>query len=766
MSQRSLKSSVPGQQRAKQAMKRKGLTQSYLAIEAGLSTRNSVWKFLSGRPVERHIFMELCFQLDLDWQEIADLDGAEDDSNNAEIPTVASESNTLTFEAIEAQLKAYFCQHHFSLTSPFDFTKHYDLTQIYTIPKNLRHLSSQQWLEVSDLELTLVTESEKREIESNLPSILETLQRSAKLLILGKPGSGKTLLLKFLAQVCFQDQLLADRMPLLLSFQDWVLAIKDQENRTLADVIQLKLSAILNHQTDVPLDRLLLLLDGLDEIPYDYRDLIFNQIRELTNKTPNLALVMTSRITPHLPHFRGINIVELADFSGPEIQDYVHRRFQPPEGLLNTHPRDNKAATFLELLRRPEHKLILNMARTPLLLELICCTFQERLRFPQRAIKLYQEGLEILLRRSQYTQHAQADSFYRDLPLAEKLKLLSLLAAVMFQQGSFYIEKSDLITIIYQYLQDNFGEKLNGEDVLLKSENILQGIQLHHGLLVEQAKNIFSFSHLTFQEYLTARHLVNQLTVEKSGAQWLAIADRVNDPRWLEVIRLMLALLPTADQFLGQLKQAIDHTVWTNPVLSPLLTVLTQKADAIQSPYPPAAVRSFYFGLLFVRDLNLVSLIVQGMVANLYPEMDLDLYLVRLYEQVTTFTTDRQADALINLALAFDLENRFTLAPPLKSGLRDLRLNLVDALQGTGAVTDWWQSNGDAWQQTLTDLLREQRQLPLGVNLTPELQQQLQQYYTNNIFLLQCLNGDCRVTPTAKDQLVSEILTVSVAESA
>ncbi|MFN9174488.1 MAG: hypothetical protein ACK58N_08245 [Synechocystis sp.] len=70
-------------------------------------------------------------------------------------------------------------------------------------------------------------------------------------MILGKPGSGKTLLLKFLAQVCFDKQLLADRIPLLLSFQDWVLAIKEiKENSqgTLSDLIALKLAVMLNNQ--------------------------------------------------------------------------------------------------------------------------------------------------------------------------------------------------------------------------------------------------------------------------------------------------------------------------------------------------------------------------------------------------------------------------------------------------------------------------------------------------------------------------------------
>ncbi|MFN9174486.1 MAG: NACHT C-terminal helical domain 2-containing protein [Synechocystis sp.] len=232
----------------------------------------------------------------------------------------------------------------------------------------------------------------------------------------------------------------------------------------------------------------------------------------------------------------------------------------------------------------------------------------------------------------------------------------------------------------------------------------------------------------------------------------------MNDPRWLEVIRLILALLPTADQCFEQLKQVIDHSIWTDPVLSPLVGMLTPKALSIQSPYPAAAVRSFYFGLIFVRDLNLVSLIIPGMVSNLYPEMALDLYLVRLYEQSTAFTTNPQADTLINLALTFDLENRFSLSPSLKSGLRTLRLDLVNALQEPESIAPWWQTTGSTWQQTLTQLLQAERQLPIGGTLTSEQRQKLQQYYTNNLFLLQSLNGDCRVSPPAKDQLIAEIL--------
>ncbi|MFM1842001.1 MAG: hypothetical protein RLZZ490_737, partial [Cyanobacteriota bacterium] len=390
MGLRSLKSSATGQHKAKQALKRRGWTQNDLAIEAGLSTRNSVWKFLTGRPVDRTIFMELCFQLDLDWQAIADLDVTEDEveiANTEILTTDAAES--LTIERIKSQLKQYFLEHDGIITSPFNFTQQFKLENIYTIPNNLAQLSSQKWLEVSDLETSLLSSAEDTKDAVEVISILETIAENPKLLILGKPGSGKTLLLKFLAHHCFEGKLFADRLPVYFSVQDLRFYLQGHQNWTIKNFIGDRLTSLLNQSSPKEgsenlnldgLEKIFLLIDGLDEIPHGQRDNILNQMRGLLNDTPNLCVVLTSRITPYTPLFQGVKVVELADFSWEQIQDYVQKRFSFVLGHNNETAPQNKAATFLELLRRPDHKLILNLAKTPILLELVCCTFQERLK--------------------------------------------------------------------------------------------------------------------------------------------------------------------------------------------------------------------------------------------------------------------------------------------------------------------------------------------------------------------------------------------------
>ncbi|PHM09256.1 hypothetical protein CK516_15680 [Nostoc sp. 'Peltigera malacea cyanobiont' DB3992] len=54
MVKRSLQASLTGIQEAKRAFALKGWKQDNLAAEVNLKTRQPIWRFFSGRPVERH----------------------------------------------------------------------------------------------------------------------------------------------------------------------------------------------------------------------------------------------------------------------------------------------------------------------------------------------------------------------------------------------------------------------------------------------------------------------------------------------------------------------------------------------------------------------------------------------------------------------------------------------------------------------------------------------------------------------------------------
>ena len=65
----SLKASQEGIEKATKALQRKGLTQQLFAEQLEIA-RSTCSRFFNGKPVSRSIFTEICFRLNLDWQEI------------------------------------------------------------------------------------------------------------------------------------------------------------------------------------------------------------------------------------------------------------------------------------------------------------------------------------------------------------------------------------------------------------------------------------------------------------------------------------------------------------------------------------------------------------------------------------------------------------------------------------------------------------------------------------------------------------------------
>ncbi|NET72785.1 MAG: transcriptional regulator, XRE family protein, partial [Sphaerospermopsis sp. SIO1G2] len=71
MGKRSFRASVLGVDRLNQTFYRYGQTQEFLASVVKC-TRQTVKKFLAGKPIRKDLFTSLCNELELDWQDIAE----------------------------------------------------------------------------------------------------------------------------------------------------------------------------------------------------------------------------------------------------------------------------------------------------------------------------------------------------------------------------------------------------------------------------------------------------------------------------------------------------------------------------------------------------------------------------------------------------------------------------------------------------------------------------------------------------------------------
>lgn len=182
MAKRSLKASQDGIVRAKRAFDLKGWTQEYLAAEVDLQTRQPVWKFFSGRPVERHIFIDICFTLDLDWEDVVDRTAFVTDAST---PTAAAhggvdqgvEDDTAGVRLHLLNLAQTQCQLQ---ELPLDLHQPITLAQIYTD--------------------AYVRPYQRFGQPVNTPQVPapSAIQPHSRVLVLGGPGAGKTTLLQHL----------------------------------------------------------------------------------------------------------------------------------------------------------------------------------------------------------------------------------------------------------------------------------------------------------------------------------------------------------------------------------------------------------------------------------------------------------------------------------------------------------------------------------------------------------------------------------------
>lgn len=178
--------------------------------------------------------------------------------------------------------------------------------------------------------------------------------------------------------------------------------------------------------------------------------------------------------------------------------------------------------------------------------------------------------------------------------------MLAEIAYTSFNQDQLFFLKDDITKRIRDFLADTLDAPK-----YLDGLAVLQTIEKQQGILVERATDIYSFSHLTLQEYLTAFH-ISQERLEQA-----LIDQHLIDERWREVFLLMAGLSGNrALQFLGMIHEKIHQYIESR---SDFKCILGKLFKPIKSPIPP--------------DLNnkliLLSVLIDSI---LLPELAADIY--------------------------------------------------------------------------------------------------------------------------------------------
>jgi len=764
MAKRSLKASEFGIKKAKQAFRRTGWTQEYLASAVGLETRQSIWKFFSGRPIERHLFIDICFQLNLEWEEIVAPPTEDEDEDVILRNSSSLEQDTpLLTKKIKELIQSQCRLLQVSLDTPYSLA----VEQVYTEMQMLLTPSSQRWIEIENLQAEKSYNNCKttQQREKRLP-ISDLLAVHHKLVIFGKPGSGKTTLLQHLAMQWADGRLTPDRIPVFISLKTFATEAAGKGDFNLEKHIEAQWSkaGLLPAQINPLLQsgNVMVLLDGLDEVASKNNSELSYQIQKFADTYPQVTILITCRIAAQDYQFRGFTYVELADFDASQISTFACRwflamsqeqretaAFSESSSLSLTSQTvtsaerigHTKAEQFLQQLNHPANKLIRDIATTPLLLHLTCLVFHEQETFPTKRAKLYQAGLDIMLVRWDRVRGIQRDPGTANLSQPETLNLLSQIAFTFFEKEKTYFEKSEVLPIITDFLQARSNAPCDQEELWLTSETVLRAISLQSGLLIERARDIYSFSHLTFQEYLTARNIAARCFKEKLDPLH-QLASHTANWRWNEVILLTLSLLPKADQLLQAMRKNIASLVAESSTLQRALQWASQKVETVPPCYKPAAVKAFYLSLCYDQDVSLALSIDESFAFDLAPALAKDLVIVRTYWQAQQIKDHLIYDQLFDLWFGLDFGRQFPFETDLNHALEELKAQFPNLESDELEWQAWWQQNRETWlKQFHEDVLKPQNlDFVLRLNLLEK--QKLWEYYKVNQFLVTCLNSE------------------------
>jgi predicted NACHT family NTPase len=767
MAKRSLQASAQGIRKAKQAFKRKGWTQEYLASEVNLETRQPIWKFFTGKPIDRHVFNDICFVLELDPLEIAQ---KPDFSESASLDT--STDITLDIDALVQKLRfAHYekMQAQCGSLHLLDIAKPTALKDIYIDVNVLEEITSKRWLEISDLQRLDANKLNYYDLNKLTPEKtggLEIVKKYPHLILLGKPGSGKTTFLQSIAINCNQGTFQPNYLPIFISLKNFAEDIRDQSQTSLSsylyeylinfDISEQELFKVLAH------GRALILLDGLDEVIGEYSRTVIHKIQRFIEKFYKNQIIITCRIAYQYYQFQGFTEVEIADFTKIEIASFAEKWFfvVAKTSLLQAEELANKLVGKLELT---EHTPILELAATPIFLNLICLVFKSLEDLPSNRCELYKQALDLLLVRWDEARGIKRDQIYRNFSLLHKIKLLSRIAEILFTQGDDFQRECIIRQIITDYLL-HLPNAINAitdiETLKLESAAVLKAIEVQHGLLTERARGIYAFSHLIFQEYLTAREIItNNQRLKK-------IINHINEHRWRNIYLLSVEMLKTADYLLQLMKEKIDNLAATNARLSDFLRWVGQKYTTVSIFYHAASVRAFYFTIALPPEYplacnqELAMCLDHRLAGNLAVDLGLDLALTHALVVSLGINADIFLQRFSALSFALDLRHLLTDQPSLQEALQDLKSQLPFPSQGGEVLKIWWQDHGNAWIEDLRTLMIETRQIGHNWQFNQHELEQIQQYWDANKLLLDCLNRASDVTPKLRNFIKENLFLV------
>lgn len=134
--------------------------------------------------------------------------------------------------------------------------------------------------------------------------------------------------------------------------------------------------------------KLLILLDGLDEVPTERTNEAIKQSQNFVARYDKNRFITSCRVAAYRYNFRRFTDVAVAEFDNEQIQTFIANWFCSNSRL---------GEDCWKKLNSSENSAAKELTQTPLLLTLVCLIYQRARKFPNNRATLYEKALRVLL---------------------------------------------------------------------------------------------------------------------------------------------------------------------------------------------------------------------------------------------------------------------------------------------------------------------------------------------------------------------------------
>ncbi len=377
---------------------------------------------------------------------------------------------------------------------------------------------------------------------------LEAVASNSRLVLLGDPGAGKSTFVRRLAawlaaaglgEAIPPIGIEPSLMPILVTLRELAPRLNSPEYETLStsrrqtillealhEQIRAEL-ALLGKQALAYADDLLadlagghclLVLDGLDEVPYDLRQRVREAVAAMIQRYQVDRMIITCRIRSYsgTAVFAGFDVFTLAPFDEEKI-----RRFST--AWYNTQRTLKKIAGEEQAQKRAESLSsaalsLQELASNPMLLTSMAIIHQRDIGLPEQRVRLYSLVVDVLIRRWQKHKSGELlpskalEAFFRDdLRLRATLERLGYEAHRASASQADGEQTGDLLRIRALEILEN--REYLGDPGL--ANEFLDYVDQRSGLLAGRGGELgrpaaYGFPHRSLQEYLAGCFLMGQ----------------------------------------------------------------------------------------------------------------------------------------------------------------------------------------------------------------------------------------------------------------